>query len=41
LQAAEITKPFLLVFFANYLYKERLNSKGIVKTIALWQFLLF
>ncbi|MCX6705668.1 MAG: FtsW/RodA/SpoVE family cell cycle protein [Candidatus Woesebacteria bacterium] len=35
LQAAEITKPFLLVFFANYLYKERLNSKGIIKTIAL------
>lgn len=35
LQAAEITKPFLLVFFANYLYNERLNSKGIFKTILL------
>jgi rod shape determining protein RodA len=35
LQAAEITKPFLLVFFANYLYKERLNSRGIIKTIAI------
>lgn len=35
LQAAEVTKPFLLVFFANYLYKERLSSKGILKTIGL------
>ncbi len=35
LQAAEITKPFLLVFFANYLYKERLSSKGIFKTVLL------
>lgn len=44
LQAAEITKPFLLVFFANYLYRERLNSKGIVKTILLMSvpvFLIF
>ncbi len=35
LQAAEITKPFLLVFFANYLYKERLNSRMLLKTILL------
>ncbi|MEK7061328.1 MAG: FtsW/RodA/SpoVE family cell cycle protein [Patescibacteria group bacterium] len=35
LQAAEIIKPFLLIFFANYLYKERLNSGGIIKTIFL------
>jgi len=35
LQAAEITKPFLLVFFANYLYKERLSTKGILKTMFL------
>lgn len=35
LQAAEITKPFLLVFFANYLYKERLNPKALFKTILL------
>lgn len=41
LQAAEITKPFLLVFFANYLYKERLNSKGIIKTILLMAIPIF
>ncbi len=35
LQAAEITKPFLLIFFANYLYRERLSTKGIFKTIVL------
>ena len=35
LQAAEITKPFLIVFFANYLFQERLSSKKIAKALLL------
>lgn len=35
LQAAEITKPFLIVFFANYVFDQRLNVKRIAKTLFL------
>lgn len=41
IQPAEIVRPFLLVFFANYLTKETLDVKRILKAFLLLSFPLF
>src|SRR4030043_2237714 len=35
IQPAELVRPFLLIFFANYLTKEQLNYKILIKSIIL------
>ena len=41
LQPSEIVRPFLLVFFANYLTEEKLNLKRIINILLLMAFPLF
>ncbi len=41
IQPAEIARPFLLVFFANYLTQEEVDLKRLVKAILLLSFPLF
>ncbi len=41
IQPAEIARPFLLVFFANYLTREEVDIKRLVKALALLFFPLF
>jgi rod shape determining protein RodA len=38
IQPAEIARPFLLVFFANYLTKEEVDLKRLIKAIVLFAF---
>ena len=41
IQPSEIVRPFLLVFFANYITEKKLDLKRIIKTILLMAFPLF
>lgn len=41
IQPAEIVRPFILLFFAKYLYERELNVKRIIKSLVLLFFPLF